>query len=169
MLVKLFFATSRAFVPGDIIQLPQAPHLNNAGAQWLAMEAAFEAAKPAALHSRGTSRFACLSMEDCLTFYGPQAVGANPKRVYRVFMHNPTTAPMALCGRGLHHHGTAATLAAIAQEYWAKQQHQWQYLEYIAPEMGVINEVLTPPDVMVMAGSAVRYGNDRARAIQLWP
>ena len=171
MLVQLYFATSRAYLPGQILRVPagaQAYHLGNAAAEWLAMETAFEAARPATHHSRMTSRFACETMEDCLTYYGPQA-GGNVKRVYRVFMNDPVSVPMALTGRGHHHHASPATMAAIAQEYWEKQQHAWEYLEYLAPEMGVIDEVLTPPDAMLLAASAFSYQNDRTRAIQLWP
>ena len=172
MLVQLYFATSRVYQPGEIVRLPtgtQAPHLNVAAASWLAMEAAFDAAKPAGHPSRMSSRFACETMEDCKTYYSPQSGGAAAKRIYRVFMNDPVAVPMALTGWGQHHHVVPATLVAIAQEYWAQQLHAWEYLEYLAPEMGVIDEVRTLPDIMMMGASSFRYQNDRARAKQLWP
>jgi hypothetical protein len=84
-------------------------------------------------------------------------------------MNDPVSVPMALTGRGLHHNAAPAVLADIAQEYWAQQRHEWEYLEFIAPEMGVIDEVLTSPDAMIMAASTFSYQNDRTKAQQLWP
>ena len=84
-------------------------------------------------------------------------------------MNDPVSAPMALTGRGLFHHNSPLILADMAKEYWTKQRHAWEYLEYLAPEMRIIDEVLTPPDVMLMAASAFQYQNDRTMAMQLWP
>ncbi|MGN6547045.1 MAG: hypothetical protein ACTHK7_18465 [Aureliella sp.] len=89
--------------------------------------------------------------------------------MYRVFLNDPVAVPMALTGWGQKHHAAPATLAAIAQEYWSKQLHAWTFLEYLAPEVGVIDEVLTPPDAMTLAGSTHGYQTDRAMARQLWP
>lgn len=172
MLDQLFFASSRIYQPCDIIRLvpgTHAPHLNGAVAPWLLMEAAFEAAKPAGHPSRISSRFACKTMEDCLAYYHPQPGGTAGKHVYRVFMTDPVAVPMALTGWGLQHYAAPAALAAIAQEYWAQNLHEWEFLEYLAPELGVIDEVLTPPDAMLLAASTVSYQNDRDRARVLWP
>ena len=115
MLVQLYFATRRVYQPGDIVRFAHAPHLNGAAPSWLAMEAAFDAARPAGHPSRMNSRFACESMEDCLTYYAPQPGGTVGKRVYRVFMNEPVAVPMALTGRGQHHHAGPVILSAIAQ------------------------------------------------------
>jgi hypothetical protein len=170
MQVPLFFATSRSYNPGDVVRLnagQQAPHLNGAAPSWLSMEQAFELAKPVGHHSRLSSRFACETAEDCLTYYLAQP-GAN-KKVYKVVMDDPVAVPMVLTGWGNHHHASPVTLAAIANEYWNKKLHNWEFLEFLAPEMTIIAEVLTPPDTVALATSSISYGNDQAKAKQLWP
>jgi hypothetical protein len=171
MLVQIFFATSRTYQPGDIVRLAagaQAPHLATATPEWLTMEVAFEAARPAGHPSRMTSKFACATAEDCLAYYLPQG-GIAGKRVYRAYMDDPVSAPMALTRRGQVKHNVPATLVAIAQEYWAKQLRPWQYLEYLAPAMEIIDEVDPLPDAMMVAGATFRFQNDLMMATQLWP
>ncbi len=137
MPVELYFATRRVYQPDEVIQLAHSPHLANAHPDWHVMEDAFEAARPAALHSRKTSRYACSTIEDCLTYYAAQP-GGHVRRIYKVLMEDPTSVPMALAGRGLHHSANPAILAEIATEYWTKERHEWEYLEYLAPQMKVV-------------------------------
>ena len=84
-------------------------------------------------------------------------------------MDDPVAVPMALTGAGQKHHASAATLALIAQEYWTKTLHDWEYLEYLALEMTVVAEELPATDAGAMGASAFSYGNDRAAAKRLWP
>jgi hypothetical protein len=167
MFLQVYFATSRVYQPGDIIRLAHAPHLNGADASWLTMEAAFDEARPAVYPSRMSSRFACATIEDCLAYYDAQAE-AGEKRVYRAFMNDPVSVPMVLTSYGQRHHAAPETLAAIAHEYWAKQLHGWEYLEYLAAELGVVDEVVERPHVMRMASARLSYDNDRERATRIW-
>jgi len=126
------------------VQLPEVTlyHQNAManGLDWI--DNYLDSLKPTTAPSRSRTFYAFGNIQHCLAFFNRRICETGSKKLYKVTMENPISAPMCLTD-GLKNNGEDHVInEAIATEYW-NPKNQWKVLEYLSEKMQILEDITT--------------------------
>ncbi len=118
--------------------------------------------KPEIRPSRIASFYACDKVGFCKAFIGAKKIEGRSPIYYKVEMDCQIGFPMVLIDTIKNIGENSTELRACIDEYWSPS-NEWKYLEYLSPNMTIL-EVLQEPDNIMVSGGNMNYGLDLAKA-----
>ena len=118
------------------------------------VEDALESYRPRGSHRRLQVWYACGSPAEALHYLEAENYArAHEIKLYRIEMVAPSRHPMCLVDAVKKSLASREIIKSLVDEYWTPKL-DWNYWEYISPQMRIIEQVVRPDDVEL---SAVLY------------
>ena len=166
--LELYHISCAEYPSGSIVPLPEVTlyHQNAIanGLDWI--DNYLDSKKPTTAPSRSRTFYAFGNIQHCLSFFNSRICETGSKRLYKVTMENPVSAPMCLTD-GLKNNGEGhVTNEAIAAEYW-NPKNKWKVLEYLSEKMQILEDITTSITGLPQFGNFF-YVEDQKRRNQLF-
>lgn len=158
---KLYHISCLEYAKGYLVPLPEVTfyhqYVTEKGLGWI--DDYLNSLKPANYPSRSRTFYAFGNIQHCLSFFSRRICETGNKRLYKVQMENPITAPMCLTD-GLKNNGEGNdNNEAIANEYWHPIR-KWKVLEYLSERMQILEDITSTVIGLPQFGN-FDYGEDQ--------
>jgi len=159
--MELYHISCNEYSSGQNVLLPEVTlyHQNTitSGLGWI--DSYLDTFRPKEAPSRSRTFYAFGNIQHCLSFFNSKICETGSKRLYKVTLENPVSAPMCLTD-GLKNNGeNHLTNDAIAEEYW-NPKNKWKVLEYLSEKMEILEDVTASINELPQFGNFF-YGEDQ--------